>query len=102
MSENLRRQALFGLILLLISITTLFSLKALKPANENSVTLKVKVKNGDSLWKIARRYSSGQEDLQKVVFKIKEINSKDSNLIYPGETILVPCETEKKQKLSKK
>ncbi len=45
-----------------------------------------KVAEGDSLWKLARRYlGSGSQ-----YFKIKELNKLSSNTIYIGQTIKIP------------
>jgi nucleoid-associated protein YgaU len=53
------------------------------------VTASVVVKQGDSLWNIARRVSPGA-DPREVVGQIRDLNGLRSNLIQPGQVLLVP------------
>lgn len=52
-------------------------------------TTRAVVQQGDSLWSIARRTAPGQ-DPRDVVYRIRELNGLRSNLIHPGEVLLVP------------
>ncbi len=53
---------------------------------------KVIVKNGDTLWHIARQYYSSNTDLREVIFKIKEINNLPNSDLRPGQQIKIPLE----------
>ena len=49
----------------------------------------VVVEPGDSLWGIAQR-TAPDADPREVVTRIRELNGMRSNLIQPGQTLLVP------------
>lgn len=49
----------------------------------------VVVEQGDSLWRIAQRTAPGA-DPREVVTRIRELNGMRSNLIQPGQALLVP------------
>lgn len=51
---------------------------------------KVIVKKGDTLWSIARNYNDRNDDLRKIVNKIKKANSLESVILQPGQEIKVP------------
>ncbi|MBP2643514.1 MAG: yneA [Firmicutes bacterium] len=51
----------------------------------------VEVRDGDTLWNIASRYTSTKEDVREKVHIIKTINGLDQNAkIYEGQTLKVP------------
>ena len=52
-------------------------------------TLSVVVVQGDSLWRIAERVAPGT-DPREVVEGIRTLNGMRSNLIRPGQVLLVP------------
>jgi nucleoid-associated protein YgaU len=52
-------------------------------------TQSVVVEPGDSLWLIAGR-TAPSEDPREVVTRIRELNGMRSNLIQPGQVLLVP------------
>ena len=54
----------------------------LELGNEYSETIRYKVRSGDSLWKIARRFRTTVKDLRKL--------NATSNLIRPGQWLVVP------------
>ena len=54
----------------------------LELGNSYGETIRYKVRNGDSLWKIARRFRTTVKDLRKL--------NATSNLIRPGEWLVVP------------
>ncbi|MTI61168.1 MAG: LysM peptidoglycan-binding domain-containing protein [Firmicutes bacterium] len=51
---------------------------------------KVIIKKGDTLWSIARNYNDRNDDLRKIVNKIKKANSLESVILQPGQEIKVP------------
>ena len=53
------------------------------------VTHSVVVEQGDSLWNIAQRLAPSQ-DPREVVHEIRQLNGLRSNLIQPGQVLLVP------------
>lgn len=53
-------------------------------------TERVVVKQGDSLWSIAQRMAPGA-DPREVVTELRELNGLRSNLIHPGDVVLVPA-----------
>jgi nucleoid-associated protein YgaU len=55
------------------------------------VTASVVVQQGDSLWEIAQRVSPGA-DPREVVSGIRDLNGLSSNLIQPGQVLLVPSD----------
>lgn len=52
-------------------------------------TASVVVEQGDSLWQIAQAVAPGR-DPREVVSRIRELNGLSSNLIQPGQVLLVP------------
>jgi nucleoid-associated protein YgaU len=52
-------------------------------------TQSIVVVEGDSLWRIARR-TAPSADPREVVTRIRELNGMRSNLIQPGQVLLVP------------
>ena len=61
---------------------------ASSPAGEHAVSSKV-VSRGDSLWRISRiRYGDGSR--YALVYRANRDRIRDPNLIYPGQTIVLP------------
>ncbi|MHB1125491.1 MAG: cell division suppressor protein YneA [Bacillota bacterium] len=52
--------------------------------------LQVVVKEGDSLWTIAKKYGPQGEDVRKIIWNLREANGLSSAIIYPGQTLSVP------------
>jgi hypothetical protein len=53
------------------------------------LTQSVVVEQGDSLWIIAQRVAP-QRDPREVILEVRELNGLSSNLIHPGQALLVP------------
>lgn len=53
------------------------------------ITASVVVEHGDSLWVIAQRVAPAS-DPREVVHRMRELNGLRSNLIQPGQVLLVP------------
>jgi 4-amino-4-deoxy-L-arabinose transferase-like glycosyltransferase len=84
-------------IIILISISILFILVFL--INNTIVASKCQyeyitiiAKNGDTLWNIAEKYNSNNEDLRKVIFNIMNFNNLDSASISFGQEIKIPIQ----------
>lgn len=61
---------------------------ASSPADEHAVSSKV-VSRGDSLWRISRiKYGDGSR--YALVYRANRDRIRDPNLIYPGQTIVLP------------
>lgn len=58
-----------------------------KYAYENTVYYEIE--QGDTLWTIARRYTTSEQDVRRVIGIIKDINKCDST-IYPGDWLEIP------------
>lgn len=52
--------------------------------------VKVMVRPGESLWKIAKTHGNPKHDIRKVIYEIQKINKLHSSTIHPGQIILVP------------
>ena len=79
-------------VLALSLVDTLASGSALAddtPAPAQVVTQRVVVEQGDSLWLIAER-AAPESDPRGVVTEIRELNGLRSNLIQPGQVLLIP------------
>ncbi len=79
--------SLFVILFLIVSI--------IYSTNAHSVVLRedydeIKIFEGDTLWKIAKRYMPDKYDTRYLVYKLKEFNDLESAYIYPGDTIKVP------------
>ena len=61
-------------------------------AQLNFETERVIVKNGDTLWNLAKKYYGTKTDLRKVIYEIKEINNMSNSDIRPGQQIKIPIE----------
>ena len=79
-------------VLALSLVDTLASGSALAddtPAPAPVVTQRVVVVQGDSLWLVAGR-AAPESDPRGVVTEIRELNGLRSNLIQPGQVLLIP------------
>ncbi len=65
------------------------ALAADTPTTQPVTTASVVVEQGDSLWLIAGR-TAPTSDPREVVTRIRELNGLRSNLIQPGQVLLVP------------
>ena len=60
-----------------------------EPTVEPVATARVVVQQGDSLWNIAQRQAPTR-DPRDTIHEIRELNALRSNLIQPGQVLLVP------------
>jgi nucleoid-associated protein YgaU len=89
-----RSGALAALVILLaVSVTDVVgggrALAADTVVPEPVSTQSVVVEQGDSLWLIAGR-AAPEADPREVVTRIRELNGMRSNLIHPGQVLLLP------------
>ena len=52
--------------------------------------LELTVKNGDTLWTIAREYKPSGKDMRQFVREISQLNNIDDASIYCGQKLVVP------------
>lgn len=60
-----------------------------RAAYEYTATTTYWVEQGDTLWKIAREYSTDKQDVRRVIDIIEELNDTGAT-IYPGDCLTVP------------
>lgn len=66
----------------------IFSMLTPKPVYQNVV---VTVKAGDTIWGIASKYATDDEDTREVVYRIKETNHlNNSYMINLGDKLVIP------------
>jgi hypothetical protein len=84
------RKRFFSIIftLTIILFTALFATNAYgyKAPTYKHIT----VKNGESLWSIALKYSN-ENDLRKYIYEIKKINQLETSDIYVGTQLKIPA-----------
>lgn len=87
--KNKKRFFSFLFIVLFIMTTLIYtiSVAGFSEPHYRSVT----IRNGDSLWSIAEKYSDNT-DIRKKIYLIKKINHMDSSDIFANTTILVPVD----------
>lgn len=78
----------FGIVLLSGMLTIVASKK---PANCEKYVTTVYIESGDSLWTIAERFYSEQNNSMKdYIHEIKECNHLSSNQIRQGQYLIIP------------
>lgn len=80
----------FSLILILICFTLIFTISQIVTSNSLMKIKKVRVKTGDSLWKIATEHYSTKIDIRKKIYQIRRINKLSSVKLHPGQIIKIP------------
>lgn len=60
-------------------------------ANINKDYIIVTVRDGDTLWNIAKTHKP-HEDIRKSIYKIEHLNNIDKSIIYPGQQLKIPIE----------
>lgn len=53
-------------------------------------TIEVRVNKGDTVWEIAKKFKSENEDTRKMVYLINKINDLEGRYLQVDETIKVP------------
>lgn len=77
-----------------VVVIVLWSLAALLISNGKALyayedTVGYVVEQGDTLWTIARRYTTEQQDVRRAIDIIEEVNECDANL-HPGQWLEIP------------
>ncbi len=66
-----------------------FSKTLTPPAEEYT---EVVVRDGDTLWQIARRHGSSDVDTRRTVDRIREMNELTTAVVRPGQVLKVPVQ----------
>lgn len=85
--KNKRRFSLFLMVVLVAVFTVIFATSVY--GYKEPAYMTVTVREGDTLWDIARQCTTTQ-DIRKTLFTIKKINHLASSDIYVGTELLVP------------
>jgi len=85
--KNKKRFILFISFITFIMLTTLFA--ASVQGYKEPTYMEITVFQGDNLWNIAEKYSTGG-DLREYIHKIIEINNLSGSNIYAGSKLLIP------------
>lgn len=79
--------------ILVISCTLYLSLTCLLEGQafgkQNSYT-EIVVKKGDTLWQLAAKHGSKNQDIRKTIYEIKKLNNITEPYLMPGELLLIP------------
>ncbi len=95
-NKKLRKQLMFIIFVIFLLILTvltwlgigLVDYQEASAGNQSGLT-KVVVEEGDTLWAISRRFNSN-EDMRKIVYRVKKINNLTNANIYPGQQLIIP------------
>lgn len=88
MNANLFKAILVILLVTLIGYMLLFQ----RSGNQPQVSyVYVQVTEGDTLWHIADRHVTPDEDIRMMIYTIRQVNKLNANSeIYPGQVLKVP------------
>lgn len=84
----MKKQTLIGIVFLALVYLSVFSLLAY--SGENYELKEIVVEPGDTIWTIAEKHCSPEENIRNFVFTIREVNEIDGAVIHPGQKLLVP------------
>ena len=74
------------LAIIIVSIVTSSGAYSIESASE---TQHYWVKQGDTLWNIAKEFSPEGYDIREMIYKIKEQNNMDTSMIYEGAKLQI-------------
>lgn len=84
------KKLFFSLALIFICLILVFTISQIVISNSLMEIKKVKIKIGDSLWKIAKEHYSTEIDIRKKIYQIRKINKLSSAQLHPGQIIKIP------------
>jgi LysM repeat protein len=90
--NKLRTSLLFVVLVFFVCISLGFKVTAANFCENKGqpAYIEIIVKSGDSLWDLTQSYYQGNEDIRKIIYRIKDINKLESAEIYPGQLIKIP------------
>ncbi len=84
---------IFSLIILILFsyllVSTAFKTNIVEGV-EKSNYIEIEVKNGDTLWNLAKTFCPKNQDIRKSIYEINNFNQLASSEIYPGQIIKIP------------
>lgn len=90
-----KKKLLAATLALIILLIPFYIYKKANSQNANKINyIYVTVESGDTLWKIAKKHKTDNQDIRKLVYEIRKANNLESLIIYPGQTIKVPIDAE--------
>lgn len=83
----------FGILVMMIGLIVVTTIFTGESANSNDLEkyYQITVQSGDTLWEIAKKYVSPEEDVRNLILQIRRINDLKSAEILPGLMILIPA-----------
>lgn len=89
--KKIWNQYSYAILLIVLSCSLAFMLSLRFNSPEEDQYIKIKISEGDSLWKISNQFSE-QHSLSNDDFVswVKQHNDIDGDQIYPGEEIMIP------------
>lgn len=92
LSNDILKVVIASIFLVIFMSTLSMSFSNGEKPIENYVN--IQVRSGDTVWIIAGRNASNEEDIRELVYAIRTINELDRNaLIYPGQILKIPTTT---------
>lgn len=93
--STLLHVSLAGLLIGIVASVIVWGLSETAPPAQSAEPehyVVVTVQPGDTLWSIARRVSEGKADLRVLTHRIQKLNSLDSAMLLPGQSLTVPLQ----------
>ncbi len=90
---NSRRFFTFITLVITLLALIVFTIMNLQGAYSSAYTIETEdywVKQGETLWSIAQKYTPDGYDIRKMIYEIKQLNEMDTSMIYSGDKILIP------------
>ena len=89
--NNNKNILLKHIIVILILVSIIMSIVVLKTSGNVPENHKeIRIEKGQTLWEIANKHNSQENDIRKLIFDIKELNELNSAMLQPGDTLLIP------------
>jgi len=77
-------------IVMFLGVFTIFEGKADTATLKPEILKEVVVKQGDSIWSIAKNTYDDDVDIRKACYKIKEFNGLTDNMLIAGQVLIIP------------
>ena len=89
MMKHLER--ILALAIICLAIYSAYGVIQMEASTANWHKEQVVVHSGDTLWTIANRWTTGDEDVREVIYRIQEENKLTGTAyLQPGQRIIVP------------
>lgn len=67
----------------------LFNISIAKTDKKEAEIITYTITKGDTLWSIAKEYTSNTKDIRQTIYEIEKLNNLDNATIYAGQTIQI-------------